>query len=155
MKLLTPNELSTHLLAAATDTQPPQSQLQIKGVQQQVVIQGAILEAAVETKNAYLVFMTDDIPYEDTLRITLISKSFEILDIANLGAAYTTGSFQFLDLNGEHHITFSFFGETPWTLTLLERKQLLIPFFSEPKGVSRPFGFQHYFKISGKPAPAR
>ena len=154
MKLLTPPEFSTQLFAAATETHSPTSQLLINGSLIEVFIHGAILEAAVALENYYLVFMTDDVPYEDTLRITLLSKEFQIMDVAYLGAAYSTGSFKLVDMKGENKITFTFFGGTTWTITVFNKKQWLMPFFSEPKGVSRPLGFHHYFKISGKPLAA-
>lgn len=61
------------------------------------------------------------------------------------------GVFSLLELHPPTTVRFLFFGDTDWTLELLEEENFALPFV-EPRGVHRPFKFRR-FKIDGKPKP--
>lgn len=153
MKLLTQEEFSTKLVSEATETESPRSQVLVNGKAVNSFITGAIFEACIKYRDFYLVFMTDDIPYEDALNISLLDSEYRVLDYAALSWPYSTGTFRLLDFSRPNTVAFEFFGETTWKIELSSRKRIIIPFFSEPRGVWRKFGLSHYFKISGKPVP--
>ncbi|NML61322.1 hypothetical protein HHL21_09575 [Massilia sp. RP-1-19] len=129
----------------------PQSEILIHGEPMGKLIAGAILEATVRWGECYLAFVTDDIPNEETLRIYLLDSRLNLIDSATLGAMYSTGSFDHLELAPPSMLHFAFFGDTTWTLELLNRDELALPFIADPKGVSRPFAFHRRFRIYGRP----
>ena len=115
-------------------------------------ISGAILGGAVEWDSFYLLFLTDDIPYEEMLRVVLLDAKLDVVDEALIGGPYATGSFSSLELHGTDAVRFRFIGGSPWTVHLLSRRALRLPFISEPRGVHRPFGFTRQFIVRGTPA---
>lgn len=116
------------------------------------MVTGEVLEAAVRWKDCYLLFVTDAIPFEDSLRIYLFDARWHLLDSVKLGAMYSTGAFSDLELIPPDVVRFRFIGDIKWTLELLEQGVPSLP-FSDPKGVSRPFGFMKRFKLHGRPLP--
>ncbi len=98
MKLLTQEEFSTKLVSESTETESPMSQVVVDGKSVDSFITGSVFEAGIKYEDCYLVFMTDDIPYEDTLRISFLNSQYCVLDYAALGWPYSTGTFQLLNI---------------------------------------------------------
>ena len=134
------------------DDKAPTSQLLIDGVPIGRPVAGAVLEAAIACGDLLLLFMTDDTPFEESLSIHLLDRQGRLLDSARLGWPYTTGSFTALRLVNATTVCFRFFGDTDWTLQILPRPSLRIPFFPDAPGVTRSLGFKRWFAIQGKPA---
>lgn len=147
------NEISARRIAGDAENAPPTSEILIGGRPTGCVVSGAILEAAVEAGDFRLLFMTDDLPYEDALSIHLVDTHWHLLDSALLGAAYSTGSFKGLQLAPPHQVRFRFIGDTAWTVEILPRPGYRLPYLGEPTGVSRKFGFSRHFVVSGNPQP--
>ncbi|MBB3224149.1 hypothetical protein [Pseudoduganella umbonata] len=118
-----------------------------------LIVTGAVLEAAVEWKGCRIAFFTDDIRFEDMLRIYMFSADMILADAAVLGAMYSTGSFSDLSLQPPNALTFRFFGGTVWRLVLFPEQKFAVPFVSDPRGVTRGFRFFRRFRIEGKPQP--
>ncbi len=73
------------------------------------VLPGAVLERQfVLDDEETLLFLTDDVPYEDTLRIFLLAPDGSVLDGLTLGAAYATGTLDNLSIEGQATISFEF-----------------------------------------------
>lgn len=153
MNLLTSSQFSLKLARPFTDQNMPQSEIFVNGESTGKLIAGAILEAAVEWRDYYLVFITDDIPNEESLRIYLFDSSLNLVDSATLGAMYSTGSFGQLKLLQPNVLRFEFFGDTTWEVELLDRQELALPLVTDPKGVRRPLSFHRRFRIHGHPKP--
>lgn len=136
------------------DSAPPASEILVDGRATGRVISGALLEAAVEAGENWLLFLTDDVPYEDALSIHLLDTRWHLLDSALLGAAYCTGSFGALRLEPPDKVRFRFIGDTDWTLEILPRREFRLPFVRDATGVSRKFGFSRHFIVRGRPLPA-
>jgi hypothetical protein len=117
------------------------------------LVSGAILETAVGWNNSYLLFMTDDLPFEDMLGIYLLDSDLELLDSARIGGAYTTGSFRGLELEDPNTVRFHFIGETEWTVELLPESRPCLPILREAPGVRRPLAFFRHFRVRGSPRP--
>lgn len=113
-------------------------------------VAGEILEGAWAVGEAVLLATTDDIPQEDSLHLSLLEPDGAV-EAVTLGAAYTTGSFEALDSPGAR-LDFAFFGDTRWSLTVLERPAWRLP-FSDPRGVSRQGGWSSRLRIEGAPRP--
>jgi hypothetical protein len=155
MRELSKQEISTKLVRESSGSELPKSEIFLAGEATGKHVAGAILEAAISWRNFYLLFMTDDIPQEDTLGIYLLDQNLGLIDSAILGAMYSTGSFSSLELIPPNTIGFRFIGGTNWSVELLAKPVLRVPFISDPKGVSRKFGFDRHFKIHGSPQPER
>jgi hypothetical protein len=97
--------------------------------------------------------MTDDVPFEETLSIHLLDERLDLLDSAFLGAPYSTGSFSDLDIAGSSTVQFRFIGDTTWSVEVLPRPVLRMPFVPDAPGVKRRFGFARHFVVRGKPRP--
>jgi hypothetical protein len=135
------------------EDQAPTSDIWLNGQPTQVQVPGAVLEAAVQWQDKTLLLVTDDVPYEEALRIMLLDADLTMMDVAELGAPYSTGSFSELLLLPPDALSFRFIGDTTWTVTLLPQPGFRLPWVTEPRGVSRPFGFQRHFVVDGQPLP--
>jgi hypothetical protein len=142
-------------VVAAGEDAAPTSELVYQGAPTGVVLAGAMLEAAVAWNESYLLFLTDDIPYEDSLHIHLLDANFQSQDTASLSSIYSTGSFSALTLMPPDQLVFRFFGDMDWRVELLSRPTARVPFLSEPAGVKRPMGFSRRFIIRAAPSAAR
>jgi hypothetical protein len=73
-------------------------------------IDAAVLEAQfLVPPDLYLLFFTDDSPYEEGLRIVLMDHRFRLLDGLELGQWYTPGILSGLQPEGPERISFEFF----------------------------------------------
>ncbi len=78
----------------------------------EVEIEGLVLEAQLELQSGeFLLFSTDDCPFEEILHITLLSPSGAVLETLELGAAMQPGLFQNLEALGDGAAEFDFFPE--------------------------------------------
>jgi len=152
MKTLTPTDVSLRLARPWTENTLAQSEVLIDGENTGEVITGEVLEAAVEWRQHRILFVTDNIPFEDYLRIYLFDAQWRIVDSAVLGAMYATGSFSGLEIRPPNVVRFDFIGGVTWTLELLETARFCLP-FTDPRGVSRPLGFFRRFNIKRRPLP--
>lgn len=119
-----------------------------------IIVFGKELEAAVRVSDKrFLLFTTDDIVYEESLNIFYIDTESGIIERLSLGGHYVTGTVENLNVN-ENSVSFSFIGDTTWTVHVLPTPSLRLP-FTDPPGVSRPMGLRKYIAITATPAPAR
>ena len=153
MRLLPTTTFSARLASPPTETELPTSELLLDGEPTGLMVTGAILQAAVEWHDYRIAFFTDDIPYEDMLRIYMFDLDMALVDAAVLGAMYSTGTFDALTLQPPDRLTFRFFGGTVWRMVLLAEPEFALPFVSDPRGVSRKFKLSRQFRIEGKPQP--
>jgi hypothetical protein len=155
MRLLPTSELATRLASPYTDTAMASSELLLGDNPTGRIVTGAVLEAALEWQGYRIAFFTDDIPFEDMLRIYMYDANMTFVDAAVLGAMYCTGVFSDLKLQPPNALTFDFFGDTVWRMVLLAEREFALPFVSDPRGVWRKFKFFRHFRIEGKPQPER
>ena len=142
-------------VSEGTETTSPTSEIVLNGVPTGRHLEGATLEAAVEWNSSYLLFITDDVPNEEMLRIVLLDRELRVLDTAMIGSPYSTGSFSALELRKPNMVMFRFIGGSTWTVQLRPTRSWRLPLFSEPRGVHRPFGFSRRFIVHGTPSPER
>jgi hypothetical protein len=145
--------LSLARLPARAEGEVPRSELLVNDQPSGRILAGAVLEAAVLWRDQHLLFIADDMPYEEALRIVLLDAQLQVVDAALLGAAYSTGSFRDLSLLPPDTVRFRFIGGTDWTVRLLHKDQFRLPLVSEPRGVSRRLGFSRRFVVDGDPQP--
>ena len=151
MELVSDRILSARLIDKGDDFILPKSRIYIDEQASATIVDGACLEIAVKVDKLYMVFMTDDIPYEDILRIYLFDQKAVVLDTVILGSPYATGVFRFLEFAEPGIVTFTFIGLTKWKLQVFKKKKFHIPFLSDPSGVLRRMRFSGYLRIEGLP----
>lgn len=145
MRIVT--EITVRRCEAQQDDEIPQCELMVAGAATGCRVSGAILEAAVEAGGKYLLFMTDDVPFEETLTLHLLDGDFRLLDSASVGRPYATGVFSLVELREPDELVFRFIGEMPWAVKLLDGPTLRVPLCAEAPGVTRPFRLTRHFVI--------
>ncbi len=150
------SDLTIQRLAETGADKAPKSEVLLNGRATGRQVAGAVLEAAIQWENFYLLFLTDDVPYEEMLRVVLLDQQLNPVDSALIGGPYSTGSFSALQLREPNRVDFRFIGGADWCIELLPRPRFRLPLFSqlrEPKGVYRAFGFSRHFIVRGNPRP--
>lgn len=146
--------LSLSEVSEATDTNQARSEVLIGGNSTGITIPGKVLEAALRVdERRYLLFVTDDIIYEEMLTLLLLDLSQGIVEELTIGGVYNSGYFETLKVS-PHSASFRFIGDTTWTVKVSTSPTFKLP-FSDPRGVKRPMGLRKYIDISASPAPAR
>ena len=153
MNLIPASNYALRTIEPSNSERTPSSELLISDTPTGKVLDGAFLEAALLWGDLALLFITDDVPYEEGLRIVLLDKEFNTLDSALLVAMYSTGVFSDLDLTTEDTVRFRFFRGLVYTLTLLPQASFALPFFSDPGAVWRPFKWTRRFRLDARPLP--
>ncbi|MRW94324.1 hypothetical protein GJ699_30550 [Duganella sp. FT80W] len=153
MKLVQAPEYGTQTITPPTSDTAPVSEIVVAGLATGKFVGGAIFEAALKWHEHVLLFLTDDVPFEEGLNIYLLDANLEVVDEAHMYHMYASGVFSDLDLTQSDSIRFCFFGSGAYTLTLFPQKRFMLPVISDPIGVHRPFRFYRRFKISSRPLP--
>lgn len=150
MKRLTSSDIWLRQEIPSSDSVPARSRIIADGGDTGQVVDGALLEAAVQWKSDTLLFLTDDTPFEEFLRIYLFDVRWKLLDQAAIGAMYSTGVFTDLEMLPPDALHFKFFRGSMWKLKLLDSAVFSLP-FSSPRSVSRPFSFYKRFDLIEQP----
>lgn len=155
MQILTSSALSVARIPDLADDAPPLCEILRHGKPTGRRVPGAVLEQAAQWQSFYLLFTTDDTPFEELLHIHLLDAELDLLDSATLGGIYSTGSFSLLASAEPDTLRFRFIGGTDWSVQVLPEPGFRVPLLSEPAGVSRPLGFSRHFIVRGQPQPER
>lgn len=139
----------------ATDFSQAKSAVIVEGKPTGIEVPGQVLEAAVKVDtHRYLIFITDDVVFEEALTIVLIDINLGLLETLHLGNEYASGYFEELTTTG-NSVSFKFIGDTTWTINVSESPLLHIPFLSDPSGVKRTPGLKKYLSVTANPTPAK
>jgi len=145
MKVVTSLTLSQ--VSEATDTSQACSEVLMSGKSTGITIEGKILEAAIQVDgHRYLLFVTDDVIFEELLTILLFDSAQGIVDAITIGHAYASGYLENLEVSADS-VKFTFIGNLTWTVKVLTSPTLKLP-FSDPPGVSRPLKLIKHIDIS-------
>ena len=148
MKIIKNDDVDLKVISEATETKSPKSEITIEGTKLKLIINGVDIEACIKCGERYLVFTTDDCPFEESLNIYLLSGESEIIDRATVFCPYGTGSFKLLGVTDPDLVKFNFFGEKDWQIKIFKSKSFHIPYVSEPSGVWRKIKFWRSFGVS-------
>lgn len=108
MKLTPASHHTLRTITPATSEQIASSELLISDTPIGKLLEGAILETALLWRGHLLLFITDDVPFEEGLHIYLLDQQLNTLDSAYLVAPYSTGVFSDLALEQENKVCFHF-----------------------------------------------
>lgn len=144
-------EVSVRPVAVAHEDDPPRCEVLLRGHATGTGVAGRLLEAAIEAAGRYLLFVTDDCPYEEQLHLHLLDAAGKVLDSASLGGPYSTGRFVGPRLLDDRRVGFSFFDDKDWEVELLDAPRLRLPVFTEPLGVWRARPLRCHFVVHARP----
>lgn len=153
MKLIRTPDYSIRAITSSTSDEVPLCEVIVAGKGTGKVLQGAVFEAALKWNDYVLLFVTNDVCFEDTLNIYLLDQALNVVDYARVYYIYATGIFSDVDLDEIDTVRFTFLGDLRWVLRLFPEKKFFIPIFSDAFGVHRPLAFYRKFQLS--PARAR
>lgn len=116
-------------------TELPRAELLFQNRETGIVIDGVVLEKQFSFEEKYLLFLTEDCPYEEGLHIYLLDHELQILDGIELGGAYASAILQDVKVEDDMLVTFTFFGHDLWRLQIASTpsRQLNIPRLSPIK----------------------
>ena len=109
-------------------------------------VPGAVLEAQFAWPGGFLVFTTQDAPFEEQLDIVMLGLDFSVLDRATLAAAYATGALRSAEPAGEDRVSFSFFGEDRW-LAICRPAPVWRLSWPGPPGLRRASGLRRWLTV--------
>lgn len=135
------------------DGEAPQSEVVIAGRPTGWRVPGAVLEAALRCNDRLLLFMTHDVPFEESLSLHLLDADGALLDSVWLGGLYATGVFSGPVIESADTARFRFFGDTDWRVQVSQRPRWRWPLLSDPRGVHRGLRWRRYLSVSGRPQP--
>lgn len=102
--------LSLILTREANELTQAQCDVMLNGESMGILVPGHILEAAVQVNDQrYILFLTDDVIFEESLTIALIDVHDGLKEIVRLGNEYSTGSFADLQITDDS-VNFRFIG---------------------------------------------
>lgn len=146
------NSIALVKVHEVSDVSQAQSDVVLNGKSTGIIVPGQVLEAAVQiNEQRYILFLTDDIIFEESLTIALIDVNDGLKEIVHLGNEYSTGTFADLQVTDDS-VDFRFIGDYIWTLKVSDSPRLRLPFISDPKGIKRKSGLKKYITISATPA---
>lgn len=79
MRQLSTLEFSAQLASPFTNREPASSEILLDGKPTGMIVTGAVLEAALEWQGYRIAFLTDDIPFEDVLRIYMFDGDMNLV----------------------------------------------------------------------------
>src|SRR3954454_16917047 len=103
-----------------TEGVPPRSRLLFDEQPVGTTLGGTCLEAQFVAKDKYLLILSDEIPYEETLRFYLLGGSLRVVDWLELGGPYSPGVLGDLRVAAPDRLEFSFAGNNRWQLRIQE-----------------------------------
>lgn len=135
------------LIQDMTDKCLPQSEVMIKGKKTGVMVEGKVLEGAVCVySQCYLLFLTHDCVFEETLTLALVDLDKNILlESLWIGQVYQTDIFTGLRISDDN-ILFEFLAQKTWVLKVLQAARIRFP-ISLNALIHRGFQFKSYFQL--------
>jgi hypothetical protein len=121
-----------------SDDSPPRASVLHEGRNTGLTIDGAILEAQYALDDSYLLLVTDDSPYEETLHVYLMNSEFEMIDSVHLGYAYTSGILRDVRIVAGNALEFTFSGSAVYRLTVHSEARHL---WNAPRGPAEVLRF--------------
>lgn len=116
-----------------------------------ITTMGAVLERQFIYEDNFLLFITEDIPFEESLHILLLNSELIVLDSIELSAPYSSGILKNISIQSPNIIQFTFFdNETYWVITLLEKPQVQLWGNKYPIKRKSPFLHKSWMLVSQK-----
>lgn len=150
MELRQLDNLTLKVINADKDNEEPRSEILQNAIPTGKYVAGAILVATIQWGSLYLLFVTDDCPFEEALNIHLLDEHLDPIDSTVIGWIYNTGVFESLTLVQPNIVQFRFLGDADWNIELLPKYTFRLPFLTESPGIWRKLGSSRHFRIYRK-----
>lgn len=139
--------ISLALTTEMTDRCLSQSEVMLKGKKTGVMVEGKVLEGVVCVySHCYLLFLTHDCIFEETLTLALVDlDKNRLLESLWIGQVYQTDIFTGLRICDDK-ILFEFLAKKTWVLQVLQTARIRFP-LSLNTLIHRGFQFKSYFKL--------
>jgi hypothetical protein len=124
-------------LPEVDDVTPVTGRVIVDGVASECVLTGAVLEAAVEWADRFVLILSDGIYWEEGLNIHLLDADLNLMDSLSMGWPYTPGVFSELSLHEPDQLEFCFPSSARWQVHLLSSRQWTVPMPTWLPGVAR------------------
>jgi hypothetical protein len=125
----------------------PQSEIVIDGRPSGHVVGGLQLESVIDCGDRWLLFLTDDVMYEEALSIYLCEREGRVLDSAQLGAPYATGILEDLQLIEPNFVRFNFFRTMDHTIEIFPEPRVYWQWLSYSCLLARPLRLRRHFAV--------
>lgn len=99
-------------------TELPCAELLFQNKETGTIVDGVVLEKQFAVQGGYLLFLTENCPYEEGLHIYLLDQEFQVLDGLELGGVYASAILKDVCAENDVVFTFTFFGNERWRLQL-------------------------------------
>jgi hypothetical protein len=98
-------------------------------------VDGVSLERQWRVAPGYLLFLTEDSPFEEGLHIYLLDDDKRVVDALELSGPYASAILKDAVAEGDATVSFSFFGDDRWRLDVhaTPQRALRVPMFSPVK----------------------
>lgn len=134
-----------------TDISQAKSELLFNKKKTGLIVPGKILEAAIEVDTRrFILFITDDVLYEESLTVVLCNINFGIEEIITIGSEYNSGTFCELKVDNDT-ASFRFIDNVIWHIAIREKPGFKIPLFGDPKGVTRSHRLKKIMTVTTSP----
>lgn len=125
-----------------------ESEIYLHGEKTGIIVPAQSLETAIRLNDGrYLLFMTDDIPYDESLEILLVKLNEGIQERVTLSTSYGSGTFLNMRLH-DKHIEFSYFGDEKWEVEVFSLRSFKLPFGCNFLVTRHPIRLRYFIRIS-------
>lgn len=101
------------------------STLFFRGESCDIEVSGFNIEEQFKVDSFYLIFITDNCPYEEYLYIYLLNDKIDILDSLDVGFPYVSGILRNIKEISDTIINFDFHNDITYQLSILSKKSFL------------------------------
>lgn len=120
------------------------SELCIHGKNTGITIPADYLETAILLDDGrYLLFVTEDVPYEKSLELLLIDIKQDIQEQMTIAIPYGSGTLREMRLY-ENHVEFSYFSDEIWRVEVSSSRFFRLPFQDVFLVTRHPFRFSYF-----------
>lgn len=126
----------------------PRAKLVLRGLETRFDVPGAVLEAAFQVGDETLLFLTDDVPFEEGLNICLVDREGRLLDCVALAVAGATGSLHYVNRLGKRLFAFSFFADKPMQIVVSDGPRIAFPQIGLRSGIHRSFSLKGRLSVA-------
>lgn len=123
------------------------AELCIHGKNTGITIPAYYLETAILLDDGrYLLFVTEDVPYEESLELLLIDIKQDIQEHVTIAIPYGSGTLREMRLYA-NHVEFSYFSDEIWRVEVSSSRFFRFPFQDGFLVTRHPFRFSYFIHI--------
>lgn len=140
---------SIQRLYNATVYSKEQSKVYLNGQVTDLLLSGAYLEACLRVYGYYIVIMTHDLPFEQSVLIYLINDHLQVIEHIEIADPDLYDSYTGMEYAAPNHIDLHFARRWILRVSILKNKQISLESYKDKKWVKKQknFRLQSYFQF--------